>query len=62
MPGIDGVNEFTIAELEQLFDSEFEQVPPPVEEKQMLKVPMTIRKNRTFLLTTLTRQRLLLNV
>ena len=33
MPGIDGVNEFTIAELEQLFDSEFEQVPPPVEEK-----------------------------
>lgn len=33
MPGIDGVNEFTIAELEQLFNSEFEQVPPPVEEK-----------------------------
>ena len=31
MPGMDGVNEFTIAELEQLFDSEFEQVPPPVE-------------------------------
>ena len=30
---LDGVNEFTIAELEQLFDSEFEQVPPPVEEK-----------------------------
>lgn len=59
---LDGVNEFTIAELEQLFDSEFEQVPPPVEGKQMLKVLMTTRKNRMFLLTTSTRQRLLLNV
>ena len=33
MPQVDGVNEFTIAELEQLFNSELEQVPPPVEEK-----------------------------
>ena len=29
MPGIDGVNEFTAAELDQLFSDEFEQETPP---------------------------------
>lgn len=32
MPGIDGVNEFTVAEIEELFNDELESETPPTEE------------------------------
>ena len=33
MPGIDGVNEFTAAELEELFSDEFQSDTPPTEQE-----------------------------